>query len=916
MNLKCRRANLFALAILVLGAIASVSGALIADRSAANTDEERFVRRAADLRLEFEEYSELYTGGLKAARALLSADDSVSQAKFAAYVANIDLAKHYPGALGIGFIRPVKRSGVEEFIARKRAAGAPNFSVNSGGDAADLMVVDLIEPREANRGAEGLDIGSEAEQRKAAERSVATGEATLTWPIRLVQSAGEEPGFLWLLPVWDERVPRSTPAERGAALAGWVYMPIVAGGIFQDLRGRTDGELDFEVFAGDEATTDALIFDDDQHLKGYHGPVSVENYPGRTFVQFFHVEVGGQPWTLAITSTSRFPTVSRSETWGILFSGLFISFLAAGLVWTTGRTAVRARSLAELITADLRESESRYREMADAVPVMVWTTGPDGKCTSVNRGWVEFTGRTIAEHLDDGWAEALHADDRQRSIAAFMEAVQSRSPFKIECRVRRADGKFRWVFNRGVPRFSDDGVFLGYIGGCFDITERKVAEAALRKTIEELAETTSQFATVAEELRKKNAQLDAERRKADAANQAKSEFLANMSHEIRTPMTAILGFTDLLYQDGDITRAPEGRVRAIRTVQRNGEHLLAIINDILDLSKIEAGKLAVESIACAPDTIVQDILSLMRVRASAKGIDLCVEYATPVPESIRSDPTRLRQILMNLVGNAIKFTEVGQVRIIARLVQGNLPRMEFDVVDTGIGMSAEQMDRLFQPFSQVDTSMARQFGGTGLGLSISKRLAQMLGGDVFIVESRPGSGTRFRVSINTGSLEGVHLLAPARRVSETGFDAPAPRPTEGSLSIKGCRILLAEDGPDNQRLISFVLKKAGAEVIVVENVQLAVDAAFSAVDSDQPFDVILMDMQMPVLDGYEATALLRARGYAGSIVAITAHAMDGDREKCLAAGCDDYATKPIDREKLVAQIAALRTETTAMSPSA
>ncbi len=392
-------------------------------------------------------------------------------------------------------------------------------------------------------------------------------------------------------------------------------------------------------------------------------------------------------------------------------------------------------------------------------------------------------------------------------------------------------------------------------------------------------------------------QVEEAKNEAELATRSKSEFLANMSHEIRTPMTAILGFTENLL-DPDLSE--EDRASAVHTIQRNGQHLLQLINNILDISKIEAGKLEVENIACSPAQIMLDVQSLMKVRADSKGIALDVEYAGGVPETIQSDPTRLKQILVNLAGNAIKFTEEGCVRLRAECIgpDSTNPAMRFEVIDTGIGMTVEQAAKLFQPFMQADASTTRQFGGTGLGLTISKRLAEKLGGDITI-RSQPKKGSTFTVVVEAGSLEGVKMLDdPAAAAAAT---QPKPQ-TRIAADALQCRILLAEDGPDNQRLISFVLKKAGADVTVVGNGQLAVDAALEAIAEGKPFGVILMDMQMPVLDGYKATALLREKGYTRPIVALTAHAMASDREKCLKAGCDEFQTKPIDRRRLVQAI--------------
>lgn len=403
--------------------------------------------------------------------------------------------------------------------------------------------------------------------------------------------------------------------------------------------------------------------------------------------------------------------------------------------------------------------------------------------------------------------------------------------------------------------------------------------------------------------------LEAQRAAAAAASRTKSQFLAHMSHEIRTPLTAILGYSDMLLAT---LEQPE-QLDAARTIKRNSEHLLEILNDILDFSKIEAGRLDVECVRCSPAQILTDVASLLQVRAAAKGLTLKIESDGPLPEVITTDPTRLRQILLNLVANAIKFTEAGEVRIVARTVckSGEPWRLEVDVIDTGIGISPEQMRRLFQPFSQADASTTRTYGGSGLGLAISRQLARLLGGDLQAV-SVPGQGSTFTLSLGVGSLHGVPLVKMEDALTTVAADAPSVQdPTSGLL--KGRCILVADDAPDNRRLVACILRNAGAEVHMAENGRQVVEMALSTsvgwgrrwYDCPRRYDAILMDLEMSLLDGREATRFLRQRGYTQPIIALTAHALDEHRRTCLEAGCTAFAPKPVQRDPLVRLIASL-----------
>jgi PAS domain S-box-containing protein len=510
----------------------------------------------------------------------------------------------------------------------------------------------------------------------------------------------------------------------------------------------------------------------------------------------------------------------------------------------------------QLSHAEKQEVEDRHRALMNNSPAVVAIKDEDGRYVYINEPFARMFDKTPEEMRGRLVTDWLPADVARVTTSHDEVVLAAGVPMQFEEAGPTARGVWRHFLSFRFPLPTVSGRrYLGLIA--IDITDRKQAEEELKHAKEA----------------------------AEAAGRAKSEFLANMSHEIRTPMNGILGMIEL----ASTTAKPEEREAYLDIVKSSAGSLLRILDDILDSSKIEAGKLDLEFIAFPLKRTIEDVLNSFVPQALQKDLRSSWEIDPSLPALVEGDPTRVRQVLTNLLGNAIKFTEHGAVKVEARLSEKSEGRLKvrFSVTDTGVGIPLEKQSLIFAPFSQADTSTTRKHGGTGLGLSLSLRLVHMMGGDIRLVESSPGAGSRFEFSIQFGEVE------------PTGYPAPKEEPVELSA---GLRILSAEDNPVNQRLVVSMLERSGHKVSVAANGREALGAL-----QDKTFDAILMDVQMPEMDGIEATMTIREREAATGahvpIIALTAHAMKGDLERCLSAGMDGYVAKPILREDLFAALA-------------
>ncbi len=658
---------------------------------------------------------------------------------------------------------------------------------------------------------------------------------------------------------------------------------------------------------------------------------------------------------------------------------------------------------------------SEFSLLAESIPQIVWMTRPDGSNFYFNQQWVDYTGLTLEESSGAGWNKPFHPDDQQRAWDAWEEATKGRGTYSLECRLRRADGVYKWWLIRGNPVLDAQGTVLNWIGTCTDIEHIKSSEAALRTSEEryrilvnslidqaivlldadgyilswnsyvetiggytakdllgrhfsqflppediaagkpamELRQATETgrfeaehwrirrdgskfwarvvispvydqnkklrgFVKVTHDLTKSyeaelavraNAQLQAQQQVvrqalavAEAANQAKSEFLSCMSHEIRTPLGIILGYAELLRNDLDGALDVK---EIAELICKNGIHLMELINDILDLSKIEAGAVALLPSPIDVQPFLAKIADSFANQASKKALTFSVELTGQIPSKIRSDELRLTQVLTNLIGNAIKFTDHGYVRVNVSYAHRETSNgiLVFNVSDSGCGIAQEYHGVIFQPFTQADKFIVRKYGGTGLGLGLARKIARELGGNVTLKFSAPQQGSMFEFTLNPGELKDSGWISAddmpsAAAQPRHGADATARSAVSAAEQpLQGAKILLVDDFEDNRNLIRLILQRLGAAV------DTSVDGGDGVKKALQgAFDLVLMDIQMPVMNGYEATTILRDKGYTQPIIALTAHAMDGERERCVAAGCNGYLSKPINKRLLIATL--------------
>ncbi|MEC5161448.1 CHASE domain-containing protein [Janthinobacterium sp. CG_S6] len=962
---------------------------------------ERFATLVGNIEQRINERMQTYELGLRSTQALFKASGRVERAEWRDFVATLAVDRNFPGLQVVGYaeaLAPAARDGFERVV---RAQGFPRFRLWPEGERAGYTAITLFEPESAgNWRAFGYDMFAEPVRHAAMARARDWGDAALSGKVTLVQEAGAkaQAGFLMYLPVYRRGMPLAGVAQRRQALQGYVYSAFRMDDLMRGILAQAGHSVSLEIFDGSVAAEAGRMYASarrsEQERRGYPNP----------FVSQQVIELADHAWTMRVTSLAAFEDgVDRQKSQIVLIAGTVISLLFFGVVRALSARREYAVALARDMTAALKQSERKFESLVDAASEFsIVASDPAGTIRVFSSGAERMLGYRADEMVGRHSTVLLHLAAEVAARGAELSAqlgrdVQGAAVLVELPRLGQAESR-EWTYVRKdgsllpvslvvTPILDADGAISGFLGVAKDITGPKQLRASL---------------LAAKEL-------------AEAASRAKSEFVANMSHEIRTPLNAVLGMAHLL---GGSALSDEQR-KYLDMIRVSGQSLLSVLNDILDFSKIEAGRMELAPAPFQLGEVLNALATIMAVNGGEKDLELAIGVEPDVPQLLVGDALRLQQVLINLVGNAIKFTEDGEVSVLVELVRRDAATalLRFRVRDSG--MDAEQQGRLFSAFSQADASTTRRFGGTGLGLAICRRLVDLMGGDIE-VRSALGAGCEFCVTLPLGAapapapqpaaplrllvvddnltsrdylcktirgwrwqadsaasgaaaieqvlarhaagerydavladwqmagMDGLETMRALRQLApqaampvlvmvsafgrgklmredgvaeadaillkpvtasslfDTLHQALAPRAERGAPfaprhRIDGARLLLVEDNPLNQVVARAMLEQAGASVDTLDDgakalARLRADA--------QRYDLVLMDVQMPVMDGFAATAAIRAElGLTLPVLAMTAGVMLSEREQCLASGMNDFIAKPIDVEQMLATIA-------------
>ncbi len=807
--------------------------------------ETRFTALAEDTDEALRYRLQVYQRALQGAAAFVMIADRVSPSDWHDYVERLEIARSYPGMRGLGTFEAVPDEELPIFREQFLREFGARFEIHPVINRKEHFVINRIEPLGNNLAALGLNLAFEQGRREAIALSLKSKDAVMTRPIILVQDSRQGAGFLLVLPVLN---------SGGKPTGKWVYSPLVAEELMEALNPRQGDEFALDVYHGDTIASDALLYST--------GDVS----PASKFEIQRTIRLAGQPITLRWRSLPGFEQrYSSSAPIVVIASGLMITVLLGVLLVTFMRRENHVLHEVKVATAELAE-RNRMLEMAEATAhIGHWHF-------DVLANQIRWSDEVYRLHgLEPGPApdlehaiEFYHPEDRPIVEKSIEAALADCRPYYFKARLLEVGGGIRHVEVRGRVDTNNNGEPTAILGVIIDRTEETLMRERLTETIEE----------------------------ALAADKAKSSFLANMSHEIRTPMNGVLGFTELALAEEE----KPAQKRRLQMIADSGNAMLRLLNDLLDFAKIEAKQMAIVPEPTDLRHTLRSCQRLMEPVASGQNLSLTLNIASSLPARVLVDKMRLRQIVLNLVGNALKFTEEGEVSISADVRRREEDRSDWisiTVRDTGIGIPASRLESIFGKFTQADDTTARRYGGTGLGLPISAELAGLMGGELW-AESELGKGSTFTLSL------------PLQIADETSSTTTTADTADDYAPDTRLRILVAEDNPVNQQLTMEMVEKAGHDCELARDGREAVDSVIRASDRGDPYDLVLMDMQMPQMDGLEASRLIREMGIDAEtlpILAVTANAYSDDIQRCQDAGMQGHLAKPLRLKQLRTAIA-------------
>lgn len=864
----------------------------------------RFERSAASLLYAFQNRMSAYTNALIYTRNLFQLKPDLSAEEFRQFAQGMNLRREYPGVTVMGYIRRYSREDLIVALPRLPERTRETLEINK--DRYDVVVyAESLIPNSPN--ALGMDLSVSLQRYHAMNRAAELGRPVATDKVTRISVPEDESAgaiFLVFVPHYQKGMPLETPEQRRDAVIGFVYggfrAPILFGDLAQDAK-MQEKKMILRVYDGPEVAPESLVYS--------HGELADAS---EQFAKVIRLSAAEHDWTIDLKGTTAFaPSYSRHLPLIVLFVGFILT-----LAVTLG--ARRAHMFALKLQEDIRirrETEARLHEEKSIVE-LTSTIGLSLKAEQDLESIVQMVTDVATDLTGARYGAFFYnlTDAKGDLMTLYVLSGANLSDF-AKFGMPRNTEVFKPTFEgKGImrvdditldPRYGKNAPLKGMPDGHLPVRSYLSAPVVSKTgqvlgsllfghpdagVFTERSEAVLKSLAIQAGIAMDNANLYREltraRAQADSANQAKSLFLANVSHEIRTPLGIMLGFAELTAEHrGDPERVDEN----MKKILRNGRELTRIIGEVLDLSKIEANALLIEPADIPLEGFLRDFAAEWEPLIQAKKLRFELVVNSPLPAVIHTDSTRMTQILTNLLNNALKFTEHGTIRIAVQAtheVPGAPTVIQFSIEDTGLGISEENKNLLFQTFSQGDSSITRRFGGSGLGLALSKQLAMALGGDLTLGRSALGEGSVFVLTL------------PVHRV-EVGASDPRPaRVAAVATDLQGVRVLLVEDSIDNQQLISTFLEKAQAMVTTADNGE---EGAAKALAGD--FDVVLMDIQMPIMDGYASFASLRAAGYSRPVIALTAHALIEEKDKAFTMGFYDYLTKPVNRQSLIAAVA-------------